>query len=475
MPSKATSTVSVASPSDFSRKAFIFFTVFCASLGGMLYGYDIGVVSGALLFIKKTIPLSQQQTGLIVGAVLTGSLVGTIFTGKLADTFGRKKMIIATCCIFAVGIGLILVANDFLSLFCARLLLGVGIGVVAVAAPLYLAEVAPAHIRGRSMTIFQLMLTFGIVLAYGIDLLFVPSGNWRGMFAVILIPTVVLLLGMLVLPESPRWLFAKNRVAEAEGVLAKTYSPAEAVDALQQIKISVQQHHVKSGSFKALFARALRLPLIVALVIAICNQLTGINVLLQYAPLVIKNAGLTSDVGTMLGTVGIGAINFLGTILAFFLIDHFGRRRLLLIGTAGVIVAYIYLGMLPHFVPAGQLQAICSLAGFFTYILFFAIGPGVVVWLAISELLPTKVRGQAVALCLFVNSLTASVLSTVFLSIQDSVGISNTYFLFAGCTLVYFLTALFYLPETKGKTLEEIQFFFQQKNKQQSLTATEET
>lgn len=444
-------------PTKCARQLFVFFTVICAGLGGVLYGYDIGVVSGALLFIEKTIPLSQQQIGFIVGAVLTGSLVGTLFTGKLADYFGRKKMIIAACCTFIAGVGLILLAHDFYSLFGARLLLGIGVGIVAVAVPLYLTEVAPTHARGRSVTIFQLMLTFGIVLAYCVDLLFVPSGNWRGMFAVILIPTAILLLGMLILPESPRWLLAKNRIAQAQAVLRKMYAPLEAEKELLQIQESL---HVTQESFRALFAHELRLPLVVALIIAICSQLTGINVLLQYAPLVIKGAGLNSEVGTMLGTIGIGAINFLGTILAFFFIDLCGRRVLLLVGTAGVVAAYVYLGILPHVVPQGQLQAELSLAGFFAYILFFAIGPGVVVWLAISELLPTKVRGQAISLCLFANSLAAALLSTLFLSIQSSLGIANTYLLFAGFTCIYFLTALFYLPETKGKSLEEIQQFY---------------
>lgn len=451
-------TAALSPLSPLTRQLFVFFTIFCAGLGGMLYGYDIGVVSGALLFIQKTISLSQQQVGLIVGAVLTGSLIGTIFTGKLADIFGRKKMIIATCCIFVVGVTLILFADSFLSLFCARLLLGVGVGVVAVAVPLYLAEISPAHLRGRAITIFQLMLTFGIVLAYCIDLLFVPSGNWRGMFAVILVPTAVLFFGMLILPESPRWLLAKNHRLQAQAVLLKIYSTKIAENALQEIEKSLQQ--VTQTKFSALFTRKLRLPLCVALVIAICNQLTGINVLLQYAPLVIKTAGLNSEIGTMFGTVGIGALNFLGTILAFFLVDRCGRRLLLLIGTGGVIAAYTYLGVLPHVIPTGQLQAEYTIVGFFTYILFFAIGPGVVVWLAISELLPTKVRGQAISLCIFLNSLAAATLSTVFLSIQSTLGISNTYLLFAGFTLIYFLTALLYLPETKGKTLEEIQQFY---------------
>lgn len=441
-----------------SHKLFTYFVIACAGLGGILYGYDIGVISGALLFVQKTIPMDDQQMGFIVGAVLTGGLVGTLFTGPLADRFGRKKMILLACLIFIAGIFLILISNDLVTLFMARLLLGIGVGVVAVAAPLYLTEIVPAYIRGRSITIFQLLLTFGILLAYFIDLLFTPSGNWRGMFAVILVPATLLFFGMLFLPETPRWLLSKNQTEKAKEVLLKTRSKVDAQDEFNQIRDSLR---ITESGWSTLFSKFFWLPLTVSLVIAACNQLTGINVLLQYAPLVIKNSGLHSAVGTMFGTVGIGFINFLATILAFFLIDKFGRKRLLIIGTAGIIISYLYLGFLPHFIPIGKLQAELSLLGFFGFIFFFAIGPGVVVWLAMSELLPTKVRGKALALALFVNSLAAAILSTIFLSIKNTLGIDGTYFLFAGFTIVYFLVALFLLPETKGKTLEEIQMFFQ--------------
>jgi len=442
------------------HKFFIYFIIFCAGLGGILYGYDIGVISGALLFMQKTIPMTDGQIGFIVGAVLTGGLVGTLVTGPLADRFGRKKTIIAACVIFVIGIFLILMSYNFVTLLGARLLLGIGVGVVAVAVPLYLTEVVPACIRGRSVTIFQLFLTFGIVLAYFVDSLFIPSENWRGMFAVILIPVAILFFGMLFLPETPRWLLAKKKYHEARKVLAQTRAASEVEAEYRQIQESLA---ITESGWKTLFARCFWLPLFVSLTIAACNQLTGINVLLQYAPLIIKSAGLSSNFGSMVGTVGIGLINFFATILSFFLIDFFGRRRLLIIGTAGIIVAYVYLGCLPHFVPVGKLQAELSLIGFFAFILFYAVGPGVVVWLAISELLPTKVRGKAVSLGLFVNSLAASVLSTVFLLIQDALGMSGTYLLFAGFTVIYFLVAFFLLPETKGKTLEEIQQFYQRK------------
>ena len=443
-------------------KFFTAVIIFCAGIGGILYGYDIGVISGALLFIQKVIPMTQGELGLIVGGMLGGSLVGTLSTGYLADQFGRRTMTITACVIFIVGVFGVLLANSFIFLFLSRLVLGVGVGIISVSVPLYLTEIAPAHIRGRSVTIFQLLLTFGIVLAYVVDLLFTPSGNWHGMFEVILIPAMVLLLSMLFLPETPRWLLSKQRESAAEKVLLKTRTKKEALLELKQIKAGLK--HTESN-WRTLFSRCFWLPLTVSLVIVACNQLTGINVLLQYAPLIVQKTGLHSDLASMFGTIGIGLVNFLGTILSFFLIDWFGRRALLITGTAGIVCAYVALAVLPYLGLAAELQATLSLAGLIAYIAFFAIGPGVVVWLAISELLPTKVRGKAISLALFVSSATGFVLSSVFLNLEHALGMSGTYLLFAGSTLIYFLVAVFLLPETKNKTLEEIQQFYEKKMK----------
>lgn len=439
------------------NKKLIFFMIFCAGLGGILYGYDIGVISGALVFMQKVIPMGPGQMGLIVGGVLGGGLVGTLITGPLADRFGRRRMIITACLIFLLGVVSILLANSFLVLLVARLLLGVAVGIVAVAVPLYLTEVAPAHIRGRSVTIFQLLLTFGILLAYCVDLIFTPSGNWHAMFAVIILPTLILLFSMFFLPETPRWLLSKERLKEAEQVLFQTRPEEEARLELKQIQESLR---TTEGHWKDLFVRGLWLPLSVSLLIAICNQLTGINVLLQYAPMVIHSAGLHSESSAMFGTIGIGLVNFLGTILSFFLIDKFGRRALLITGTAGIILSYVCLAALPHLGLVELLQAELSLVCLVTYIFFFAIGPGIVVWLAMSELMPTKVRGKALALALFANSVAAFILSSTFLYIANGLGMSGTYLLFAGFTIIYLLVAVFMLPETKDKTLEEIQHFY---------------
>lgn len=429
------------------------------SVGGVLYGYDIGVISGALLFIKDTIPLTDVEVGVIVGAVLGGGLFGTLLAGPIGDHFGRRFLILFSSIIFIIGVISILLANHFLTLFIARLLLGTGVGMVAVGVPLYVAEIVPSQDRGKYVTFFQLLLTFGIVLAYFVDLLFTASGNWRAMFAILLIPSFILFFGMFVLPETPRWLIANNKLENAKNVLRRIrQTESEVQEDCDEIQASLKE--LRRESWRELFSHELLLPSVMAVAIAIFNQLTGINSFLQYAPLILKDAGINSNFVSMLGSAGIGVLNFLFTIIAITLIDSLGRRPLLLVGVAGVALSEIFLGAINYFIPNSPNAGILSLIGLLFFIMFFAIGPGVVVWLAISELFPTQVRGKGMAVCLFFNSLASTLLATFFLPLVKHLGMGQTYWLFAFFTIGYFFVTFFYLPETKARSLEEIQHAF---------------
>lgn len=453
------------------HNTFMFSVACLVSIGGILYGYDIGVISGALLFIKNTIPMSDVQIGMIVGAVLGGGLIGTLVAGPIGDYFGRRILIISASLVFILGVSFILCAHSFLSILFARILLGTGVGVIAVAVPLYVAEIVPAKDRGKYMTFFQLLLTFGIVLAYFVDLFFTPSGNWRAMFAVVLIPACILFFGMLFLPETPRWLIANNHIERARQILKRIrHSDIEVANDIKSIQASLGE---TQGSWRELFSSQFWLATCTAIAIAVFNQLTGINSFLQYAPLILKNAGINSDVVTMLGSAGIGILNFLCTILAITLIDSVGRRPLLLIGVLGVTISECYLGIVQYIGFNALTTGILSLIGLFAFIIFFAIGPGVVVWLAISELFPTRVRGKGIALCLFFNSLASTLLATFFLPLSHTLGMSETYWLFAFFTGGYFLTAYFLLPETKSRSLEEIQLQIQKNSVRTSSKESE--
>lgn len=439
---------------------WVFVISILVGLGGILYGYDIGVVSGALLFIHKTIPMTPTQTGIMVGAVLGGSLVGTLIAGPLADHYGRRFMISASSCVFIVGVACILLAHSFSTLLLARLLLGVGVGIVSVAVPLYVAELVPAKDRGKYVTFFQLFLTFGIVLAYFVDLLFTPSGNWRGMFAVVLAPAMILFIGMFFLPESPRWLLANGEDELARRVLGKTHRPHLIEQEVSDIHASFK---ASEGSWSELFQSKLMMPLFIALGIAILNQWTGINSFLQYAPNILKDAGFGSNVVVMIGSIGVGFTNFICTVLAIFLVDRIGRRPLLITGVSGVILSEVFLGITSSMTLAPHVMGWCTLAGLLGFIISFAIGPGVVVWLAMSEFFPTRVRGKGLALCLFFNSLAGTLLASLFPDLIHFLGVSGTYWLCAVCSLFYLLIAMFYLPETKSQSLESIQAYFEDK------------
>lgn len=456
------------SKSASPKNKFVFWIASLVSVGGILYGYDMGVISGALLFIRQSIPMSDAQVGLIVGAVLGGGLFGTLLAGPIGDYYGRRCLIAVSALVMLMGVALVSFAQTFMMIFSARLFLGTGVGMIAVAVPLYVTEIVPCKDRGKYITFFQLLLTFGIVLAYLVDLAFTPSGNWRGMFAVLFAPSLILFVAILLLPESPRWLLANNQAAKARLVLEKVRNRATEVE--EDIRIIEASLRVAHGSWRDFLSANFLLPALIAVLVATFNQLTGINSFLQYAPLILQNAGISSNLVSMLGSVGIGVLNFLFTIVAILLIDTVGRRPLLLVGVFGVMAAEIYLGAIAYFMPNSSLAGLLSLLGLLCYIACFAIGPGVVVWLAISELFPTRIRGKGIALCLFFNSIAATALSVFFLPLVKWLGMGQTYWLFAFFTLIYFFIVLFLLPETKARSLEQIQLDFENKRKVRART-----
>ena len=429
-------------------------------VGGTLYGYDIGVISGALLLINHTIPMTATQTGVMVGAVLWGGLIGTLLAGPIADSLGRRFLIMLSCMVFILGATFIVSAHQFATLLVARVFLGIGVGIVAVAVPLYVTELVPIEHRGKYVTFFQLFLTFGIVLAYVVDYYFLPTGNWHAMFMVILIPATILLVGMFFFPESPRWLMIKQKESRAHDILVQLYGRTRADNIQQEIRTSLSE---VAPCWRDFMSRSVMLPLLLSIFIAMLNQWTGINSFLQYAPVLLKQAGIASNQIAMLGSIGIGLLNFVVTVIALLLVDRVGRRALLLTGLIGVVASEVFLGAL-YFMPLSPMaNGLASLVGLFAFIVFFAMGPGVVIWLVFSELLPTAFREKGIALCLFFNSCAGALLASFFLDIQHLMGAGDSYFLFAGSSLCYLLLVYFALPETKGRTLEEIQRHFNPK------------
>jgi MFS transporter, SP family, galactose:H+ symporter len=344
----------------------------------------------------------------------------------------------------------LLFSNTFLALLLARIIIGTGVGITAVSVPSYISEIAPIAIRGRSIAIFQLFLTFGILAAYIIDEFFVPSGNWRAMFAVITIPALIFFITMYFLPESPRWLISKGKNEQAYLILRR-FQKSEAIEnEIQEINIVLNNEQSK---WKDLLSSNLIFPLFLSIFIGVFNQLTAINGFLQYAPHVFNNAGFVSLISSMKCSIVLGIINCIGTIVGMVLVDKVGRCILLKLGTGGIVIAYFFLAIayILHFNPFS------SLIGLIFFVFCFAIGPGMVAWIIASELFPTHVRGKGMAIVLFSTSLFGWLVTTSFLQIEEKFTLGYTYVLFGTFTLIYYIVITKLLPETKQKSLEQIQ------------------
>lgn len=438
-----------------TRTAFIVMAL--AGLGGILYGFDIGVISGALVFMKDDLSISANDASLIVSAVLGGGSLATLCSGPFADRFGRRYSINVSAVVFIIGTLILVFATGFHMVMVGRLVQGIGIGIITIVVPLYMTETIPSRLRGRGVALFQLCLTFGILLGYLVNYGLRSTGNWHWMFATVLIPSVIFLLGgWFLLPRSPRWLYQHGHVEEARAVLTRVQGGAHVEAALAEMKSIIEDESKQAGGAWGLLLRpGYRKAFLIALGVGILTQLTGINVLLQFNATILQASGLMNT--ALLGSVGVGLVNFLVTIVAMSLVDKLGRRPLLIIGTAGVMVALLFIGCIHAFFPPSTFAGYATLAGFIVFIVFYAVGPGVVVWLAVSEILPLAIRAKGMAIALFANSLTSAGLAAVFMLVVGAIGYAGMFFVLAFFVLLYLLIAIFPLPETKGRSLEEIE------------------
>lgn len=427
-----------------------------AGFGGFLYGFDIGIIAGALVFLKHDLAISSNQASLIVAAVLGGGSLATLISGPFADRFGRRLSINVSAIVFIIGTIILIYSSSFVHVMTGRLIQGIGVGIITIVVPLYVAETTPSKFRGRSVTLFQLCLTFGILVGYLVNYALKSGGNWQLMFATALIPSILFLFGgLFLLPRSPRWLYQHGHTEEARKVLVKMQSDVGVDEALDKIKAVIEEERKRKGSSWALLLKpGYRKAFLLALGVGILNQMTGINVLLQFNTIILKASGLSTAV---LGSTVIGLANFVITIIAMLLVDKVGRRPLLIVGTAGITISLLFIGIMQAFFPPSLLVGYSTLAGFMVFIIFYAVGPGVVVWLVISEVLPLAIRAKGMAVALFANSLVSAGLAAVFMIIVGVVGYSGMFFILAFFVFLYLLIAVFPLTETKGRSLEEIE------------------
>jgi len=577
--------------------------LFVAGLGGLLYGIDVGIIAGALPYMEATSGLNAGQLSFIVAAVLLGSVISTLFAGMLSDLLGRKPMMISSGILFVASIPMIALAQGFGPLVVGRLLQGISAGFIGVTVPLYLAECLGASSRGKGTGIFQWLLTLGIVVAAVIGFYFsirveeveklhdaarifaFKDNAWRSIFWMSLPPGILFVLGSFMVSESPRWLFRRGKVEAARAALSRSRTPAQvALEIVEMQKIANEEMTRTSTAGEvireSLFQRRYVIPFLLACVILACNQATGINSIIGYNATILIQAGL-SDKEAHLGYLFLTVVNFVMTIGAIMLVDRKGRKFLLSLGSAGIIVALLCVGsvfnkteklrvdcreavqqrvnpveqsaVIPYnenaasaflasagdagkaisglpttliviysygdfraatkvvrstdlgaaltidrgsCVPTSAVEAFfknpfadlkaaktaplkienalltpipssgngwLTAIFIFVFVAFFAVGPGVCVWLALSELMPTRIRSNGMSIALLINQAVSTTIAAIFLPTVGRFGYSTMFFAFAGFTVIYFITAFFFLPETKGRTLEEIEEHFERK------------
>ncbi len=455
--------IAAVNDSQLRGASFVYIAALFAALGGLLFGYDTGVISGALIFIKREFGLTTAAEEIVVSGVLLGATIGAIFGGKSADIFGRRRVLLVTAAIFGIGAIASAVAPSPVILIVSRIVLGLAIGLASTNVPVYLSEVAPPHARGWVVSLFQLAVTVGIVVAYLTDYAFAGIEGWRWMLGLAVVPALVLGTGMFFLPETPRWLIRGGHHEVAQRVLVRIRDLPDVNAEIEEIKASLAQQ-AESGQWKDLLRRQVRPALVVGLGLAIFQQITGINTVIYYAPRILQTAGFNSASGAILATVGVGVVNVAMTIIAMFLVDRAGRRPLLLVGIAGMIITLGVLGLSFRISNPGQLAWI-SVICLMGYVASFAISLGPIFWLLIAEIYPLKIRGLAEGTAATFNWASNLIVSLTFLTLVEKLGASSTFFLYALASVVSWLFAYYFVPETKGRTLEQIEAFWRARHR----------
>jgi MFS transporter, SP family, arabinose:H+ symporter len=438
------------------------------ALGGLLFGYDTAVISGAIGFLKDHFHLAADMTGWAASSLLIGCMAGAAIGGPLGDRFGRRPMLFVCAFVFALsGIGSGF-APDLVLYTWSRLLGGLAIGAVSVLSPLYIAEISPEKSRGRLVSLYQLAIVVGILISFFVNMLIQQYGasqpdvivngiaepwntalGWRWMLGVLVIPSVIFGLLLIPLPESPRWLMKQGRRAEAEVTLTRIGGKEAAARELAQIGQALGE---ETGKVSELFRGGFGTAMMIGILLAIFSQFGGINAIMYYGPELFKTAGAGAD-QAFLSTVILGCVNLLATFGAIALIDRIGRKTLLIAGVSVQVVALMLTGTLYHM----QGNPYVLLAAIILFLIGFAASTGAVTWVIIAEIFPTRLRGQAMGIAVLFIWGADFVVSQTFPMLVEGIGPANTFYIYGLCALVGLIFTIFKVPETKGRTLEEIE------------------
>jgi len=428
-----------------------------AALGGTLYGYELGIVSSIFLLIQHEIHLTVDQMSLLVSATLASSAIATLLAGLTSNWISRKHMMFIASVVFIIGILWVVLSQKYISVLIGRSIQGMAIGIVSLAAPLYLTEVMPPRLRGRGVTIFQLFVTVGLVMASVIGLFFVPGHNWKGMFLTALIPGSIFFVGTMFLIPSPRWLALKGRYDECLSILKLVQDDSRASIEFNDIKKAMT--HVKLGNVvkESFFQKKYIIPVVIVCVLAIFNQLTGGYSILQFESYILQKSGLEKDIVIMAGTTVVSILCFIVTLIVIFFIDKFERRDLMVFGITGTVFSLLYCSVVYSLVSFSAIKGLLMLFGIISFIIFYSIGPATILWVLVPELLPSRTRSMGLALAWFFNSLTSASIAMSFVGLGRGIGLGNIFLIFALMTLFYLVMSFFFIPETSGFSLEEIE------------------
>lgn len=434
-------------------RPFVLLVASVAALGGLLFGYDTGVISGAILFISKEFALSTRLQELAVSIVLAGAIAGAAAAGALADRIGRRATLLTAGITFGAGALMSAFAPSIAVLLCGRIIVGVAIGFSSVVAPLYISEVSPARVRGGLVSLYQFAITLGILAAFLVDYAFAGSGSWRWMLGLAIVPSLILIVGMVPLPESPRYLFKIARDVEARVELRRISGDGAIMEEEASIRETLVVRH---AGFSALNGPAARSALLIGVALAILQQVVGINTVIYYGPQIFQMAGIASNQASIFATALVGVVNVALTLVAIFFVDSFGRKPLLYLGCLGMFAALSWLAFSfsqPHL--EGSLAGI-ALASLMLYVGCFAFSMGPIVWLLIAEVFPLQARGLGMSISALANWLANFVVSLFFLTMVEKLGRPLTFATYAVMCLVTMAFVWRMVPETKREMLERI-------------------
>lgn len=443
----------------------VYFIGLTAALAGLLFGLDIGVISGAEGFIQKSFSITDKLIEIVVSAILWGAVFGTLLSGVLSNKLGRRGAILVSAVIFVIGSVVCAFSPDAKILIFARFFLGIAIGVASFTAPLYLSEISPQRVRGSMISMYQLMITIGIVLAFLSNTWLgnyavidgVTGGHWRMMLGIIAIPAAVMFLGVLFLPESPRWLFLKGRKENAVSVFQRMHLPT---DEISREVIEIEESlRVKQSGFGMLlnnsnFRRAVGL----GVGLQVIQQLTGINVVMYYAPRIFKIAGFASTEHQLWGTVIVGVTNVLATFIAIAFVDRLGRKPIMYAGFAVMGAAMVTVGLLFNMdLEKNAMLGTWAIGALLLFIVGFAMSAGPIIWVICSEIFPLSGRDLGVTFSTATNWIVNAIVGGTFLTLLHTLGNGNTFLLYGGLNVLFVIFFLLLVPETKGVSLEKIE------------------